>query len=61
MSKYITTEKTIWCSVCAEWDQMGAGGHVRHWRKAGWTLRLGEGWICPACSAKSREADVSRK
>jgi len=53
---YISTEKTIWCGVCFEWDQMSAGGHVKAWKRRGWKLTKKHGWVCPACSKKGSDA-----
>lgn len=49
----ITTERTIWCGSCAEWDQKSDEPRMAAaWRKAGWRLTRKRGWLCPACAKK---------
>ena len=45
----ITTEKTVWCSLCAEWAQDGAAGFRETIKGWGWTLKKRK-WVCPSCS-----------
>ena len=56
----ISTEKTIWCGVCSNWNQQGAGGHVAHWRKAGWRRTKEHGWMCPACVRAARATRMEK-
>jgi hypothetical protein len=51
----ITTEKTVWCSVCSHWDtqpMMKHQGHTLVWRKQGWKKDKKHGWLCPKCAAE---------
>lgn len=47
----ITTEKVVWCGVCAHWDrQPAAADRVAKWRRAGWRRTEKHGWVCPTCA-----------
>jgi hypothetical protein len=48
----ITTEKTVWCGICNQWEQAGAGGHVKRFKHEGWRRSKKYGWLCPVCAPK---------
>ena len=55
---YISTEKTVWCGRCGDWDQRALvehGGHVKQWKKMGWMKTKEHGWVCPSCAKKLKE------
>ena len=53
----ITTEYTVWCGRCCDWNQIANKKSVaiRIWRKNGWKKTEGYGWTCPSC-CKTLEA-----
>lgn len=54
MGARITTEKTIWCGMCAHWDQRPyERGLVKIWKREGWRLTRQHGWLCPSCAKKT--------
>jgi hypothetical protein len=59
MNGGITTEKTVWCGLCAEWHQTSASGEpgcgtfLETIRGRGWKRTRKHGWLCPKC-AKAR-------
>lgn len=47
----ISTEFTIWCGRCTDWNTKDAtkAEAIRLWRKLGWKKLKDVGWTCPKC------------
>lgn len=48
----ITTEHTVWCGTCEEWEQLNTrtkSQTAREARARGWSKSRGK-WQCPSCT-----------
>lgn len=52
MKGKISVEKTVWCGLCAHWDQRDNYNFIREIRKIGWKQTKEHGWLCPECIKK---------
>lgn len=53
---HVTVERTMWCGICARWDQESAdkkGYFVRLMMNRGWKRVKRRGWICPDCARRT--------
>lgn len=48
----ITTEFTVWCTSCSDWEQEAGSknksGAIKIFREQGWKKEK-TGWKCPTC------------
>lgn len=54
---YMSTEFTVWCGVCVEWETIPQGTRTRAGKEAkrvGWTYTRKHGWCCPKCSKTNK-------
>lgn len=59
----ITTQQTVWCDVCGNWDQLtGSIAYVRRYLKKQWWVRRKKDGVlqdvCPNCVKKEKDDAV---
>lgn len=54
----MTVERTVWCSGCARWEQIGGpeaktvASATRYFKAHGWRKVGVLGWRCPTCTSQ---------
>ncbi len=51
---YISSQKTVWCGKCVEWEYID---NTKNARQLGWKLTKKYGWVCPSCNVSSSNTE----